>query len=495
MANLLSDTNRTSGKAEIKITLSETECGRDFTFTLHGNHIGVDPVYVKLNGNGAKPWHELLTDAEKLKIFNAILADYRHRSLGDEGFKLAALGITEQGKIYISENTEQLSSDFYRQCAEQNMVTISTQRDVYDQIRERIRAGEDPKDIVPQNPKYRAVYLMGGRLPEIPVACPCGNCTDLLSKVMLPDSNVWILPVNEGDKTLEIRDDIEMARELKPNQAWKTTIQHLNRERLLPLIEENSEQANQARSSMKRSLSSIRDWVGRYAEEDPNRALGRTEEHNINPNTHAGKIRLKALTNDAMVDLGKLKTFMHEQIMVTLADRIEAISQKMGLGSISDLSDEQISAIAQSVDVQSVRCAVVQRDDGRLYAATEAKSAVDKAAPDPEISALAAAKAKLGTQGIRQCWSMEFDTAHIAAGVVETPSKAAVERLIKKPSVITGKVDFGFFAFDDVPVVHDVAAKQMLRRDGEQLSPGYYTGKRPLGLAVLQRPPASHDCP
>jgi cytidine deaminase len=473
MARISRANKHNAGKAEIKLTLSETACGSNFTFTLHGNHIEVSPTDIaNKSANYEKTgWDEALNETERLAIFNEILAEYRERSLGDENFKLAALGITEQGRIYISENTEQLSSDFNRQCAEQNMVTISTQRDVYDQIMRRVRTGEDPKAFKQQNPKYRAIYLMGGRLPEIPIACPCGNCTDLLAKVMLPDSNIWILPVNDGKRELTINDNVQMAKELKPGEAWKTSIAHLNRDREIPL---DKKVAGRMRDEMKQALNGVREWSVRNAEENPNIAMGQPI---FDLQKMADVIRLKRMKSVEMVDHGKLKTYLHDMVMVTLANRLEEIAKRRGLPDLAQMSDEQIEALAATDALKTVRCVVVQRDDGSLSAAVDVKSSLDKAAPDAEISAIAGLRSKLGSQGIRQAWAMEFDMANAREGIVRTSSKAAVERLIKVPSVITGRVDFGFFPFDTQPMEHKKAAEQSINRTGEQLSPGYYTGK------------------
>ena len=186
------------------------------------------------------------------------------------------------------------------------------------------------------------------------------------------------------------------------------------------------------------------------------------------------------MKNPDMVDAAKLKTYMHDMVMVTLANRLNSISKELGLGPLSELSDEQIAAIADTSMLQWVRCAVVQRDDGYICGVVDAKSIVDKAIPDAEISALAGLKSKLGDQGVRQCWTMEIDFANAALGTLHTCSKAAVERLIKKPSIITGKVDFGFIPFDNQQLDAKKAAEQQIQRTGQQLSPGYYTGKTRL---------------
>jgi cytidine deaminase len=482
MASIDVITGHNAGKAEYKIQLSKTACGRNFMFTLHGNHIEVEPREIDTkDGKSRLAWHEALNEEETLKIFNKILAQYRKRSLGAGGFKLACLGITEQGKLYISENTEQLSSDFYRQCAEQNMVTISTQRDVYDQISRRLREGGDPDSIKPQNPKYRSVYLMGGKLPEFITAAPCGNCTDLLAKVMMPDANIWILPVNDGSKQLQIRDDIEFTDQLKKDEAWKTNIDHLNRERSIQLP---SDTAARLQEQMTLALAETPKFLRYYGEEDPNHAMGKRNGNDFDPDTHAGRILLEKMSNDDMIDLGKLKAYMRDQIMTTLANRLEALARKQGLGSIADLSEEQIGSIATKDSSSAIRCVVVQRDDGRLYASVNAKSAVDKSSVDPEIAALTNAGSKLGTQGIRQCWVMEFDLRNADHDQIKTSPKTAVERLIKRPSVVTGRVDFGYFPFDLEVRTHEQAAEDLIRRSDRQLSPGYHTGKAKIGFSL-----------
>lgn len=436
-------------RSEISIHVSDTECQRDFNFTLHGNHIAVAVGTYHGQGKGkATEWYKELTEQEKLTIFNRILAEYRGRSLGNEDFKLAALGITESGDIYISENTEQLSNDFYRQCAEQNMVTISTQRDVYNQIKRDAGQGGQGTNFVPRNPKYRDVYLMGGRPPEIPIACPCGNCTDLLSKVMLPKSHIWVLPVNDGTQPLAIRDDVGTAGEMAPGEAWKTTIQHLDRDYQIALAPEVGQLQ---RDGLEDVIANAPYWLKQTLTPQERHPTGASPE--------------------------ELNQIMHKYVAIALADRMDALARKFGhKNGIAGMDVRGRRALAEQ-HIQWARCAVAERDDGERSLVGGVKSLEDKAMPAVEISAIAALDEKLGTQGIRHLEVMECAPRSIDMNALRTSSKAAVERAVKKRSKGSNSVTFGFTPFNTGKLTKEELESVHLMRTDRELFPSYYTGK------------------
>lgn len=443
-----------SKRSEISIHASNTECRRDFSFVLHGNHIAVTSGTYHGNGKGkALDWYKELTEQEKLAVFNRILAEYRNRSLGNEDFKLAALGITDSGDIYISENTEQLSNDFYRQCAEQNMVTISTQRDVYNQIKRDTEQGGQGTGFMPRNPKYRDVYLMGGRPPEIPIACPCGNCTDLLSKVMLPDSHIWVLPINDGKQELAIRDDVFAAGEMDPGQAWKTTIQHLDRDYYITLPPEVGQLQ---RDGLEDVIVNAHKWVNETMTPQERHPTGASPE--------------------------ELNRIMHKYVAITMADRMEALAHKFGYKN--GVADMDIRARRSLVDqhIQWARCVMAERDDGERFLVSGAKSVADKAMPATEISALAAGEEKLATQGVRRIEVLECSPRGIEANSLRTSSKAAIERAVKKRSKVTDSVTFGYTPFNTGNLSQEQLATAHVERDARQLFPSYYTGKTIEGV-------------
>jgi cytidine deaminase len=464
MANITGPKENQNG-SELEVRITGTESKYSFIFELHGHHIAVKPLTP--NGEVSRDWYYQLTEEEKLNVFNRILATYRKRSQGDGGFKLAALGITEAGHIYISENTEQLSNDFHRQCAEQNMVTIASQRDVYAQIREARSNNTSTDDFVAKTPMFRDVYLMGGRLPEIRVACPCGNCTDLLGRVMLPDSNIWILPVSEKVRdSLTIRKNIQMARGLRPGEAWKTTINYLNNERTVQLDEQT---AALQQSALDQFVPKASEWLHYGGEDDPNIACGLL----------APTLQLQAPVAGASlqeIDVARLHNFMTAQINVTLADRIDAIAKERGLGGLSDLSHDQINSLIDS-EISWVRCAVVQRDDGKLYASVMAKSSVDKAMPNVEITALGQAGQRFGNQGVRHVWSMSLYPRLVEDGMMRTIAKASAERALKLRSKVDDTVDFHFMPYAPAGLSTQQVSDIIMNRTAEQANPGYFTGK------------------
>ncbi len=462
----------TRNKADEEITLqvSNTDCGTDFRFVLHGNHLVVEKRSSDRMYDGfehwqpAPEWYDQLSQVEKLETFNHVLAEYRLRSLGEGDFKLAALGITESGDIYVSENTEQLSDNFSRQCAEQNMVTISTQRDVYRQIRNNLKDGGEGKDFKPSNPRYRDVYLMGGQLPQIPIACPCGNCTDLLSKVMNKDSNVWILPVSEpGNQhsSLRINDKADAADELAPGEAWKTTIAHFNKDRVIAL---DPDAAREQRAGYEQLLQEAEEWLG---EKDI--------ENDFN---------VKNASREDIVDA------LHAHVSVAFADHLDKAARLAGYKTgLAELDTEQRRALAEEA-IHWVRAAAVQRGDGRWFIGVSAKSDVGKSLPPPEIMALGAAGAKLASQGILRMEVMECSPWQISNGAMRTSPKAALERAVKHECKTGEGLEFGFHGFAEW-----AALGLDFKFKPREVFPSYFTGKTPIRResSVMPKADAPHD--
>ncbi len=498
MVQVLYPDENKNGGGDGKFHLRETACGKDFDFQLKRNRVKVLPADVD--------WQKLLTEDEKLQLFRRILKEYRIRSQGDDGLKLAALGITETGDIYIATNTERLSSPYFRQCAELNVVTCLTQNEVYKQLRHN---SDKPSD-----PRLTALYMIAGWDNEKELRrpiCPCGNCTDMLSHVMTPGAPLYVMPLNEAPST-PMNSTAKNIQDIQPGHAWKTTIEVLNTQREVTL---SGAPANEQRAGFRELLHKGVKMPEEQAKELADRLLGQTggRAHNIgelvgfllNPVQVADMPRammqeaglairtmLKSAENallqrqsvpelDATADgdrvhLAALNRFMVNEIQRGFADRLREIQKRAGGTPMG----EEAFKTAVNEKIGTIRCVVLQMDDGTFRFAVEARSKLDNAAPSAEMSALASASQTLGTRGVRDAWVMEMTPKDIARGNMHTSTKEGAERLIKRRSRgAKDDVQFHFIPFNPGTSTDDgkIAAITM-DIDGKKLFPSLFLGSK-----------------
>ncbi len=432
---------------EMSVVIGETQSGINYRFVLHGHHLEVESLVAsELGGDHKvwtpnKDWYEQLTELERLQVFRKVLAEYRTRSLGEGGFKLAALGITESGDIYVSENTEQLSDDFHRQCAEQNMVTISTQRDVYSQIE------ENGRDFQARNPRYRDVYLMGGQPPQIQIACPCGNCTDLLSRVMDKEAPIWVLPVYDRERdnqSLRINKTAEVAEDLDKNEAWKTTIGHLNKDRVIEL---GNDSADKQRAAFDDILMNAETWA--QAE------------------------RVRSLPADISDE--ELTNAMHDRVATMTAKLLQKAARAEN-HELKGLDLDQRRALADR-HIHWVRAATAQSTTGEWEIGVWNKSSVGSTLPSPEIAVIGAFGEEMVDNGIARMEAMECSPWHVKNGTMRTSPKAAIERAVKNRPQNGEELKLRFHALSN-------HLERGLQFDftPREIFPSYFTGKKALPI-------------
>ena len=501
MAKVIHPDESKNGGGDGKFHLVGTASGVAFDFELKRNRVKVSPK--------SPDWQAALTEDEKLKIFRQILKDYRIRSMGDDGMKLAAIGITEDGDISIATNTERLSSPYFRQCAELNMVTSLTQNEVYKQLRKGATE--------PQEPKLKALYLLGGQDGEgikRPL-CQCGNCTDMLSHVMEPNAPVYLLPLKAApDATIDTAAPTIMH--VEAGHVWKTTIETLNAHREINL---SGAAANAQRSGFRQLLKQTK-LPEEQARELNAKLTGAANDHGASIHSvtdlvsyllqpqhlielpkdlaveaqHALSAMLKSAENaltqrhsvaalDAGVENGELhlatlNRFMVGQIQGCFADRLRALQARDGL---AHASNSEVEALITE-KVGAIRCVVLQLDDGTFRYALESRSKLDNATPSAEMSALAGAANKLGTQGVREVWAMEMAPKDIQKGLMHTSSKEGTERLLKRRTTTGKDVKFHFIPFNAGTQTDDrkIAA---LTTDvqARELFPSFFLGSKQAG--------------
>lgn len=432
----------------------------------------------------------MLTDQERLDVFNILLADHRQLSMGDQDFKLAAIGVTTTGRIYIRENSEQLSTDHNRQCAEQNMEVTAENGENARLKEEAIKNGLDYLRIPKSKPRFKALYLMGGRDGDIPIACPCGNCTDLLSKSMDSDAPVWILPANDGKRALRINATANMANELAGDEAWKTSMGHLKRRPYVTLGETEKVMQVQAFSALSQELSALFEPAVR--DEELKKKIRRGEAFAM-----VDPFPLPDITSEPAETISeRANTYLITSIKNTLINRVDGVLQRAirEKKRLPDLSPEGIIALIEKNKI-SVDAVVMQMEDGSCYANTIGKSKLDNAQQPPEVNVVAMSNEKHGTMGIKQVWGRHFGLKEIEGGVMLTSPSAGVERMVKRrPQHGDETVHFSYAPFNDGTLNSQEIETISHPFTGQELFPGYYTGKASqrkksdsLEPAVLER--------
>lgn len=527
---------------ELHFLLKGTESGQKFDFVLKRNHVLVHPK---------EKWESKLTEAEKNLLFNKLLAEYRKRSIGDP--RIAAVGIAENGNIYIGTNTEQYSSPYFRQCAEQNMVTAVTQADIYEQIKANLASGNPHDNFKPHPPKLKAFYMMGGRQegktdqdgnPQnpIPLLCPCGNCTDMLAKVMTsPDAPMYLFPVNDGTALPPMDEGKANLAEVDVagGHGWKTDIAALNYGRVINLNTQDAQRHHHGKESIKLQRSSFRELIrlgtalpqdralpiadkllelpvgsaeqasqghgfmsffnlAKFLKLEGHQSLEQLPQEMVAEAKQLIAVAVKSAENallrresipelDIAAQGGQLSEpqlyhFMYEQIQQTFADRLKALQK----GKAAEMSDGGLQKLVEK-EVRLIRCAVIQLDDGTFrYAIESDVNGKDKAGPCAEVNAIGAAMARLGNHGVTDVWTMELNPKDIAQGVVHTSSKEAAERLVKRRSHQNQDVRFHALPFIDGALVEPEKLQKM-RFDFKaiELFPSYYSGVENAAFRAL----------
>lgn len=457
-------------KADMLVEIHHTESGHNFAFRLHGNH-------VEVLGKGQHPagaeWYDQLTREEKAQAFEMILAEYRKRAMGSDDVKVAALGVTDKGRIYISENSERTSDSYHRQCAEQSMVTISSQREAY------MSPDETP---VAKYPNYKALYVMGGRDGGVRphIVSLCGNCTELMNKLMLPGADVFLFGVKSAveDKTMHppiINDQAETLTHVAPTEVWHTTIDHLARLKRTTLDAPEQEMQQQAYLLLCSELSTI------LRAERGDLPTGASQGTKLAGSLDYLNKRI-AEVRPVEEKLGDLNKLHHTKIKLGLLGHLRKLERE---GALPNLSPENIRAALDST-VHAVRCVSVELDNGVIatgfHSNTESLSALTPA----EVGAIHAADYHINEHGIRQAVVTEFSPAAIAAGDVNMSPKTGIERLSKYRSPVTNSVQFNYLPFNNGALTLAGVKNICKSFTSEELNPGQFLGgKTPMPLQTV----------
>lgn len=523
--------------------------GVKFRFIVHRNRVEVEvedqnppkPRYGQQDHavSNRLDWRFALTEEQKLCVFAIILDEYRKHSLGDEnGYRGAALGVVGD-RIFLGANTpmEQATSHYFKECAEQNMVSAAADLLAY----EYAQKSYWESDKHPKIPVFDALYIMGGvNHDTIPISCSCGKCTDMLAKNMTKGGKVYSLPILDDQMRAKLKTDAptdyiridgraKTLSELEPSNghyiAWQTTIGHLNAKREIALdadiniiqkngleslvgrafgvdglLEERAQRQHEKLFSTKEkkkisSIYNIRDLF--------DAVLGRTKDALIGLKNEALRIFLsdeatpihKAAENEFLerpsiakldcaafedgVRLEVINKYMLDQITHTLADRIRGRKEGAGFTSKRKWVEDNIATI---------RCVVVQLDDGTFRSALQAHGSFDTSLPNAEAVAAVEATSAFGRYGIRHVWVMEMNPDSINKGILPTSPKEGVERLVKRSS--KAGLDFTYLPINSGQLSPEKLSEIVKKYtfDVSVMFPAMFKGSRPVPALEISKP-------
>ncbi len=317
--------------------------------------------------------------------------------------------------------------------------------------------------------RFKELYVEGAG-PGSHIAGLCGDCTNLMSKLMDPQSPIYIMPGTDGKQWLDLDRDAQSISDIKPGHAWATNMAHLLKHREIKVSDAERDIQLKGIAELSRDVAH---WVDRYIEEDPNKA--------VRSRPQVSKTIDKQRVGRFHIDLAQLNEYMGEQIYLTVADRLQEIaSEKRGLGNLKTLDAGTVEQLVNE-EVKWARCAVMQRDDGKLFAAVTIKTKYEPASENAENNAMNQGRRRQG--GIHAMYVMEMNPSKAQEGILRTSAPVAVERQLKGVSKRTGTVDYHYMPFNDGSLSSPEIARAMHHRDAKQLFPtgwnGRYAGKGP----------------
>lgn len=480
--------NPSSNRNELRLTVSETAAGRDFDFSMSRHHIATTPGARSKAGAGwtveispgcdDQDWHACLTENEQLALFNMILGQYRKYSLDSDKFKAAAIAVVQNPDpdappskrhlLFIGVNTERAAKAYFKDCAEQN--TINTAVNSVAQHQGNRHGEENLKPAL-----IKEMWVMAGS-KKVPIACPCGKCTDALAIAMEPGGKVVVLPANNGDMPLTYDTTSTTLEQIRPKTAWKTTIDHLASNRTVELIE--AEEVAAGKRGLLKAITIAKQYalsgdagvLQNFDNLPPDMAqlgaLLRKPEASLDGderfalktatialnNLRTGRQSVAeleaALGEDGVVDGFRMDQYMQRRLSMAFADRMLRAHESKDINLFLQSDAQLLDWCVADKTINSIECAVLQFSDGRFYAALDADTKYDNAYPNPEVLALGQAMQSLGNEGVTAIFGKSLNPANIEAGRMHTSNKEALERSLKRRASSVGAENTPFSTAD-----------------------------------------------
>lgn len=412
--------------------------GKPITFRLKNQQIRVDP---------AEGWMHAVPPEAQDAVFNTFLAHYRERSPVEHNLKTAAIGIAEDGHVFIGVNTEHRGEDSYkRDCAEQNMVNALRQ-----------------SRSVPKDKKLAKVYVMGGVEPGMDktkptLVCPCGSCTDMLAKEMKDaEAPIVVFPVNEGKALPAVSDTARTVHDLQAGQGWHTTIGALNPHRKI-MLDADGQNWSQA------AFNELASHMPYKAHETaPKRFMGSLARNDV---INARPVACGIDDKMGVPDIARL-------VQARIYDALAAPRRLGGNPEFDELTTLEARKEYISTHVKAVQVATVRLGDGSFHTAVTIKSDFDRASS--HALERAALDAQESNQHITDVWFTEFNPRALKEGWGPTPTKESIERTIKRGNP-KSEVKFHIVPFMRLGLKLSEFVPQVSNFSASELLPGYFTG-------------------
>jgi hypothetical protein len=478
------ETDHVEHSESFTVRINGTESRKAFAFVCHPPHIHVsqiDQAGQTVSGDEAVDWFDALSKPEKLSVFREISDHYIQFS--HAAVKTAAIGMVRNPNpqapnnqkhfLFLGINTERRGSDYFKDCAEQNMVNAAT-------ISMAQRLGEDAYSLNTIPMQLEAIAISGYRPadannPAITATCPCGKCTDMLAKVMKATGEVYVLPHLPPRVEPTINQSAITISGVNKTEIWDTTISGLNRNRCVTL---NETDAALQRDGQEHTVSNAsRLSVKQHVEIDDvtQRWLDKASEK-AKENLLSGRVSVPELDaaydKDGEADNSLINRFMQRKIESTLVNRL------VGQRFQGDLP--KAKEFLESPKFSHIRCVVLRMDDGTMHYGMESDTPADNAAPNAEVSALTRALEGTGTHGVREIWAMELNPPKTNVGIMQTSPKEGLERLLKRRSreLPIDKITFHFMPINDGNLSKEAVDELCNRHSytAETLYPGLFTG-------------------
>lgn len=535
-------TKKDQQQSEFTARIYGTQSGAEYSFSLKRNRIEVTQVKGKNNSHAHGKsvdcdWAETLAENEKAQLFALIMDHYRERSLGDNGFRGAAIGVmpqkladangVRQTRLFIGTNTMRWASPYFKDCAEQNMVNAATDTFAF----EAVKANQKP-----QEQKLKAIYIMQGINPkERPMSCACGKCTDMLANTMEhKDSPVITIPLLTDSlrKKLQqasdaiVMDSSKKIDAIKPYpddnklSVWETTVGHLNHARVIESGAHEGWGTEAVRDQKSAMNALVRRASGKYGlpeqravyvKETIDRWRHDRRKENVPLEGPLDYLRfmlgvMRTATRGITRQIRSILDLVSEPAVQSVKNVLEFRKSEasldcavkadgsIDLGEVNQFLVTQINdALADRLNsekvkhlhgfnakmdwvrqnVRSIRCVAIQLEDNSFRYAVQADTNLDNAMPNAEVVALENAASVLGRHGVKHVWAMEFNPHAIERGELMTSPKEGVERLVKRASKT---IDFNYIPLNIGELSHEQACRMMVTMDREMIYPSGHLG-------------------
>lgn len=470
-----------------------TEGDLEFVFTVDQRKITISPYGYVAHDDKNMDWYSILSENERVRIFQYLMAEYRARAIGNERWQVAAIGVTEDNELFIASNTRPKHQE-YKKCAEANVIAAALENATAS------TAEGFSKRLMTNTPKpmFKDFFVMGGNDSlGISIVCPCGSCTDELRDHMSlkkPDKlsadntaprNLYMLPTPMASKKnseglgilpdLTIDSQAANLSKLPKDACWKISIDGLYGLRNVPLIREYAHmQTHALKSTLK--------------EHDKHKIYG---EYSVQEHRHRNLMRLKDLTLQALEaeQTGTSTVNIEAEFFKTLNTLMASTINGIVIERVTRIRAQghEINQATLNKYIQAVRCVVVQFEDGSYSLGTEARSTLDKSAPCAEFNAIMPMQETIPHVRVTKAWCMEMNPKSIEHSEMPLPLKDRLERLAKY-SDNPHEMQYSFIPFNSGSKEHiTLAGKIMATYTLPEIFKGLFVGKREAERSFVGR--------